>query len=258
MSDFIHKKVIPIVPKKWQDYLLQHYTIIFQNGFEEGDFSAWTGTVIQGSGSLAVSSGSAHHGSYKATASNSSQSDAYCRYLEANGYTIAYAREYVKISAYPNENAYTGFIGLVGSADAYTKAGAGIKNNHWAAYYLTSVPGDAFYESAVTFSLDTWYCLEVKGVVSTTVGEVRVYVDGTEIITWTGLDTSYGQIYGMRCGLSCWQTGTVTIIFDCCVYADTGPIGPEVPVVVAKVIAKADTGPSPRSKLGFNPTTLKL
>jgi hypothetical protein len=29
MSDFIHREVIPKVPKKWQDYLLQHWTIIF-------------------------------------------------------------------------------------------------------------------------------------------------------------------------------------------------------------------------------------
>lgn len=244
MSKYAHEVLAPKLTQRQREKLFQFFTQLFSNGFEEGNFSAWTGTVIQGSGSLSVSSGSAHHGTYKATASNNNLSDSYCYYTGGTGYTTAYAREYVKISAYPNENNYTGFIGLNDSGQGVTKAGGGIRNNHWAAYYVTSIGGDYVYESSVTFSLGTWYCIEVKGVVNAATGEVRVYIDGTERITLTGLNTTYaGNIYGLRCGLSCWQTSTVTIIFDCCVYADAyiGVEGGVTTITVTDSVSLSDS-----------------
>ena len=55
---------------------------------------------------------------------------------------------------------------------------------------LVSASPTTSYDYSTTFVDDTWYYLEVKFVKDATNGEYRIWLNGTEVITQTGLDTS--------------------------------------------------------------------
>src|SRR3990172_7268216 len=44
LEKYVHKEVFPRISAFERNYLTQFFTEYFNNGFEEGDFSAWTST----------------------------------------------------------------------------------------------------------------------------------------------------------------------------------------------------------------------
>src|SRR3989337_2094782 len=67
LEAYVHKHIFPRVSEFERNYLTKYFTVIFSDGFESGDFSAWTGTV----GGPTVSNVQAHHGTYSCRASGS-------------------------------------------------------------------------------------------------------------------------------------------------------------------------------------------
>ncbi len=80
----------------------------------------------------------------------------------------------------------------------------------------------------VTLNVDTWYCLEVKAVKGTSNGELRVYLDGSEVITGTNLDMGSNDFGMILVGLECYPAPStlVNVYTDCLVVADAY-VGPE-------------------------------
>ena len=65
MSEFAHKVLAPKLTEKQRQLLFKYFTTIFEDSFESGDFSAWTGGV---GGTHTVTSEKSYQGSYSAKA----------------------------------------------------------------------------------------------------------------------------------------------------------------------------------------------
>jgi hypothetical protein len=224
-------------------------TQLFSDGFESGDFSAWSGTQVGGAGaSLTVENLNPHHGTYNEKAVVGTQAGSYAQVYKAFTQTTVFAREYVKFTATPSTNGdATAFIDIRSSLN-YQIARVGIRKDpsdstvKWWIRYSDGgqLNNDAYYAGAV--STDTWYCLEVKIVANdASNGEYRVYIDGTERITLTGKNTSGATDIGsLRTGVNHYNPSSSfaqTAYIDCVVVADAY-IGPETTVTLQTV---ADT-----------------
>jgi len=213
--------------------------VIFEDGFESGDFSAWTGTSVVGTGSTnAVISTNPYSGTYCSEhyvgAGNGLRAYAQKSFTAQ---TTAYARAYIKFANVPTgTDDHWRFLVLYGASDSKIVVNAKIVNSfetggvRWSIQYKDgdSYTLDRSYSDSRPVA-DTWYCVEIKAVVDGSVGEARMWVDGVEIYTETGLtnngatssvdSTRVGEVYS-------WGDDAHTIYSDCVVVSDAY-IGPE-------------------------------
>ncbi|MEM2147952.1 MAG: hypothetical protein QXJ94_05045 [Candidatus Bathyarchaeia archaeon] len=226
LERYVHEKIFPKVSAWQREYLAQYFTVIFQDGFESGDFSAWTGTKVYSGCSLTVVTEQAHHGSRSAKAVSTSGNIDYpaCCYKTFTAQTTLFARAYVRWASFPSSNNRDQVL------ETYEGATFGVINDagtmKWSLWYKTGT--SSWYEKRVaspTPQLNTWYCLEIKAVKGTS-GEVRWYLNGTEIANATGINTSQHPNNEVDAGLTYSQSAH-TVYLDCVVIADTGPIGQE-------------------------------
>lgn len=168
-------------------------TVLFEDQFETGDFSAWTGNVAQ----VSVVNTTSHHGSYCAKLANSGTADSACYKTFGTTYNMINGRVYAKVASIPLADggwlSLLGFhmTGVVTNGVAY----AGLANSggiiKWFLKYRT-FPGTwgTAYSATPTIDLNQWYCLEIKHVGSPVAGEDRLYIDGVEVIAITGLNNN--------------------------------------------------------------------
>ncbi|HEX68708.1 MAG TPA: hypothetical protein ENG10_00220, partial [Candidatus Bathyarchaeota archaeon] len=74
LEEYVHKYIFPRISAKQREYLAQFFTTLFEDGFESGDFSAWTDTYTEGSPTVSVVSNPVHQGSYAEKATTNSGS----------------------------------------------------------------------------------------------------------------------------------------------------------------------------------------
>jgi hypothetical protein len=208
-------------------------TTIFSDVFESNDFTAWTATVNANGGTIAVQSTVKHHGDYAqavtvADASPNAYGASYI--IFGSSYTTIYGRSVHQWSAFPitngkfhcakfknTANGDTATWGLLKDADGHT------------AWFIYNAATTTYYTYEEVINIDTQYTLEAKVVISATVGELRLYRNGTEIITQTGLNTGATAIQRFYTGLFNAVSGDTpagTFYTDCVVVADAY-IGPE-------------------------------
>lgn len=199
-------------------------TQIFSDGFESGDFSAWTSTT----GSPAVVSTQKHHGTYSAEfdASNERANKTFA------GQTTVFVRTYLRLGAVPPSGQLIRFLNLFGGASEIARLiiieSTGLRLR-LTRYYPTTTT----FNYAYSFQANTWYCIELKFAKSVS-GEYRVYLNGSEVITNTGIDTSgAGDASEIRAGQT-YSDYTVTSWVDCVVVADAY-IGPEAGAALKEV-----------------------
>ena len=205
-------------------------TEIFADGFESGNFSAWTGTAQSGA-VIAVSTDFAHHGTYSAkiTGLGIAGEYAYAYKTSTSALSNVYMRSYVKFG---NLSTADGFI-EVGTA-AFTdtvrstliaKAGRNFATNKWSirAYVGTALTN--YYESGTsTIDTNTWYSVELHEIISATVGVLQLWVDGVLKIDQSGLVTNgRGNIDELLVGSQYLNTATSPDYYfynDCTVVAN--------------------------------------
>lgn len=208
-------------------------TEIFNNGFDSGDFSAWTSTDYAGTAPT-VQSAAKHHGTYamKSALTNAGNYGVALKSITATA--AAYVRSYVYVSALPASGnrllAGTGFIDNT-SGGGYDNPSIYIYNDagtmKWSVNYTDS-GGYKWADSAgTTIVANTWYCVEVYRKMSTTIGEVRLFVDGTEKITVTGLADNSGVTLAMVQAGGYSPVALSTNVYVDCVVAADAYIGPE-------------------------------
>ena len=193
-------------------------TEIFSDGFESGDFSAWDTT----SGAPAVSSGGAHHGTYKAEFNANAE---YTQEEFSQGTTPIYHRFYFQVNALP---ASSGETCSLGSIELYVAGYSAIRvmlyhdgsSVVFRAEYRDS--GAYVYQNSDEVSpvINTWYCLEMKvNEGSGSSAEWRVWLDGTPLndLSRDG-DMTYDMRY-IRVGTEELDY-TATMLADCVVVAD--------------------------------------
>ena len=233
LENYVHEHIFPKVSPATRDYLAQFFTELFNNGFEEGNFSAWTAI----SGTVSVQSTTKHTGTYgmKAEfASNWANS-----YAQKSGLTggvpTAFTRFYFQIDTLPADGTGVFLLELVDTAFA-TIAYVGLYRSG-ANYQLRltrSRPATVSTNYNFSAATGTWYCVEIKFFENASTGEYRVYLDGTERITDTGLNTSGADFDKIRVGRGAQGYSPFSVYIDCVVVADAY-IGPESGVTVQTV-----------------------
>lgn len=187
--------------------------IIFQNGFEEGDFSAWTGT----SGTPTVTSANPHHGSCEMTIN----AGEYC-YETIVAANIRYIRAYVWFIALPTSNVYrisvcgfanSDFMGYPYYATAYKDPADSLVK-----FAIRNEYSNTWAISTLQPSIGQWYYVEIKFSKGAT-GEL--WVDGVSEATLTCFNL---QVDAAIAGSPASNQGSAYI--DCVVVADAY-IGPE-------------------------------
>lgn len=152
-------------------------TEVFSNGFEEGDFSAWTGT----SGSPAIVESPVHHGTYAAECEGSENV-----YYTFTGMSEAYARLYFQFTTAPSVSGQLEVCDLfVTTRDngirclVYNDAGT-LK---WRVSVLNSGLGTTVDTAdSPNPIVDTWYCIELYWKAGTA-GGAKLYVDDALVLT---------------------------------------------------------------------------
>jgi len=196
--------------------------ILFSDGFESGDFSAWTGTT----GTPIIVSDPVHHGSYAAEFNASGD---YCSKTLGADYTTCYYRAYIRFDTLPPvANDFTTLMMMKDGATTICETRTRNLSGDAQIQFVWYKPStDTLYYDA-NWSVDTWYCLEIKYYRHATLGEYRVYLDGVNVISKTAIDTTGVAgvdtiILGRVSSNGAW---TPTIYGDCVVVADAY-IGPE-------------------------------
>lgn len=176
-KEFLEKAVYPIYVDP---------TIIFSDGFESNDFSAWTSTS-EGSGCTVETSDTwSHHGTYSA------------HFLLANGQTAASARKTLASSQdFIAVRLYVKWVNISDSANGQRQqlirimesdtvsfaaiGGVEYVDGHFRWWLTASRFTEEDIYALSDVALDTVYCVEVT--FDYVNGECKLYVDGTALIT---------------------------------------------------------------------------
>jgi len=193
---------------------------IFSDGFESGDFSAWTGTT----GTPTVETSPVHHGTY--VMKNPSGTHYVNKTLGA-AYAEIFVRVYARFSALTTDTDYGTEIMKVGKATNWNYATLvrAVKTAGPVVFMMSS-GAHARVDTDVAIAIDTWYCVELKR--RTTSGTVDLYINGV-------LEASFAYDYydadTVQVGGTAQQVSNA--YFDCVVVADAY-IGTEAAGVTVK------------------------
>jgi hypothetical protein len=191
---------------------------LFSDGFESGDFSAWTGT----SGTPTVQSTIKHHGTYAAL-SDASNSEL-CYKTGMTALDPAYIRAYFYFDALPSSD--TEFYSLLQTYISSLDCWVSVYNQGGTIKWRIGRSGSNFGYSTNSPVINTWYCVEVKVVSHPDV--FHLYIDGVEVASTTG--TATGTVNTLYIGG--WdKTESVNVYWDC-VVVDDAYIGVEADVTV--------------------------
>lgn len=215
------------VPK---NFTLDPY--IFEDGFESGDFSAWTGTYESNSteGDLSVQTSIKHSGSYAADVSihyvDAWWIDAYFYKDLSSTYTELYARAYFYFSGTLPADLIGLILALRTATYPYEIANVGVLANGggWRLRYSDNgtLTSSTYSETVQT---GTWYCIEIYGKLGNGDGVVKLWRNGTEIISVSGIiNNDIGEISQVRAGVDNGYRGTYHVYVDD-VIVDTSYIG---------------------------------
>ncbi|MEM2568190.1 MAG: hypothetical protein QXH20_06965 [Candidatus Bathyarchaeia archaeon] len=225
-------------------YLQQNFDIdptIFQDGFESGDFSNWTGTYVDTGQTLEVSTEQKHHGTYSVKTVCTDASKRAFAYKEWSTVETVYARVYVYVTQAVLSASTRSLMFLMLHDKSYPITSVGRARKLWVGIvspnrnFLIQYSDDnnspaGSYTSSKTLSLNTWYCIEVMHKHGDgTNGIYRVYINGELEVEWTGLDTNNFYADRLKVGMveGWYDTNDYgTWYIDCVVVADTY-IGPE-------------------------------
>lgn len=163
---------------------------IFEDGFESGDFSNWTGTI----GTPIVVSTQKYGGTYSFEGDATNK---FC-YKDFTGQITIFVRGYFRFSALPTTSGQVRFLRLGYGSGAWGNLIARLilewTGTHGLTLHLQSGYPESVFSYPISMSPNTWYPFEIKFVKHATNGEYRVWFDDNEVITVTGLDTSGASV----------------------------------------------------------------
>lgn len=180
---------------------------IYEDGFESGDFSSWTGTT-ENTGVATVQNVTRHHGTWAMQVSNLQFATSIARADKNIGaVTDAYVRVYGRMEDMFTYDGYNSIGGWVRNQAGGSIACAVFQKNSsghlWgvrlfdpSTYYLASS-----YSSIVS---DRWYQIELRVKVDGSAGILQLWVDGVLQVNVTGIDTNNrGSIDQVSVGIYC-------------------------------------------------------
>jgi hypothetical protein len=228
---YVHKHIFPKVSPEMREYLANYFTVLFSDGFESGDFSAWTKTTTNEGSSITVEDTAPKSGTKdaKCITTSGTGAAAYVYIDFGSEYTELYARAYVRLSTLLiNNGSYVQLLGFQRAGDGSGIAYASVHKTSGVVYFSIRGRNAGTYQiddSAVSPVVDTYYCVEIYTKIASPDGVWTLWIDGTQVLNVTGLDTTQrGNIQSVLCGL--YSTEATTAYFDDVVVADAY-IGPE-------------------------------
>jgi hypothetical protein len=170
---------------------------IFEDGFESGSFSKWTGTSISSGETATVSATKPYAGSYSGkftTNSGNGWEYSYCH--KSVDVSEVYVRGYFNISGglpLVDNSDRLYFLRLVGGQ---TLVYTGIMREGGVDRWVILVRNGANWmnwKSAATPSpqMGTWVCVELHWKSDATQGLAELYINGVKIVWVTGINTAY-------------------------------------------------------------------
>lgn len=228
LEDYVHKHVFPRVSQAYREYLTQFFTELFNNGFEEGNFSAWTGTEIGSGNTAEVSNAQAHHGTYSGHfIGQAGVWNARC-YKTFTAGLERYVRWYIRFVNFPSVDGYQIRFGApLGGASTevvrfFFDQSSGNKR--------INIQGFPWVQAGAynyAFQNNTWYCVEYGFKSDASTGFHKVWLDGSLVINLTDRNTSsVGSPSRTDMGVHQCINFAGEFYVDCVVVADAY-IGPE-------------------------------
>jgi len=208
--------------------------VFFEDGFESGSFSSWTGTAVTTGETATVVNIIAHHGSYSATFTSNGNGGferAFC-YKTITSSSELYARSYFRVAISGIADNDDRFYFIIFRAGSNTAAFAGWRQIGGVVKWnllIRDGTGWAGAYSAASPLLNQWYCVELHWKKDATSGVGELWVDGVFVCSVTGKNTAYyGDVNRVDFGLAeIVNCAASTVYGDCSVIAETY-VGPEV------------------------------
>lgn len=188
--------------------------ILFEDGFESGDFSAWTGTTTTTGDTAGVSQVMPYeenfHGRLYSNGVSSGTELALCYYSLSPGRLEIFARAYFNIAyglSLDDADDRFGLLNLRDAASGWMMANLRIQRvNGVDKFCLVITSGENTWAITTTDEIypqqNSWFSIEFYFKVHHSEGEGRVWINGVERLVVTGKNTaSYGTIDQVRFGL---------------------------------------------------------
>jgi photosystem II stability/assembly factor-like uncharacterized protein len=236
---------------------------LFVDGFETGNFSAWTATGGDGNYSYDVETQNAHTGVYDANFSAAASSDSWV-YKNITPSNITHLRQFVKLAALPSDGTRT-YLGTIESVNSQNTVDAYVENVGGQYYWglFTAINGVVYEDreaAASNLTAGTYYCIETCRDVTN--GLNCLWVDGVLKVAAPHSNAGISTI--IACGIS-WTDSAATVYVDD-VEASTAYIGTTVnttptptptpsPTPTATPTPTPTPSPTPTPTLNPNETT---
>jgi len=215
----------------------------FGDGFESGNFSAWSGVVTRGGNMMSVVTEQAHSGTYSSKSVYAGGLWAECEKGGLGTNNFLYARGYFRIaSGWSVAAAGRMFEVLMVVSGASIRARAVIYffggNLQWK---LIAWFGSGSRESGnlQVVNVDQWYSIELYYARNATSEQARMWIDGVPKSTLTGVSPSQETINGVYVGFHNVNlaAGDAVTVFGDDIVVDDEYIGPSTPVTNAPPVA---------------------
>ena len=245
-----------VVPSDGSIYYRPEARVLFQDEFESGDFSGWSGTYSSSGGNVVVASVNAYegfyHGRFQTNAVASGVKYAYCYCDLSPSVSEVYARGYFyTVGGLPLDDNYDRF-GLIGfevngqlQCTFRVHRSGGVDR-----FNIVGLNGAGTVEAStdVVYPVEgQWYCLELYIRVHDSRGEYRAWINGVERISITNVNSArYGVgVSRVRFGL----TATLNVQHLVEVYCDSVVISTRYVGQLYKfaVIGSAEENPAIRN-----------
>ncbi len=201
---------------------LRTTSALFQDGFEGGNFDAWSGTATSSGGALQVVSSPVHDGQHAAHATTSAAGQNANTY-----YSLSSALPTVDMSLYVNYATYNSGTQPVlvmyqtsgGENIAYLRIS--YYGSGFAVLQIANYANGQIYTSApFTFSTNTWYNVEMRVTVGSSTGALQGWLNGELLINAVNINTGANNIGRVEAGCA-YSWAADNLYFDGVTIADS-------------------------------------
>lgn len=196
--------------------------IIFEDGFESGDISAFDGKREAAGGVVTVEQIAPAFGNYHmvGTIPPGETHGRACVYKSVN-LPICYARAYINIVDLPDSSRGFTLISFV-RPDGATPGVVRVRDEAFEVVWQDSARGYHSQMSSVPLERGRYYLLELMSKPGAGDGELKLYIDEKEVLSLTGLDSGSGPITEVRFGaVILINAGGATVYADQCAIGDS-------------------------------------
>lgn len=173
---------------------------ILESGFETGDFSEWTNSLIESGNAVTVDAAAANTGAFGLRVDTTGSNDDAWVGASVEGTTDVYSRFRVKLVENVSSGNHQMIFSNATSATGSTVTTVAVRSASGYTNRLTYYAGGSYRYTDTYLALDTWYCVELHTKIGAGDGQAQVWVDGNLVGDAQGLNTGTTPISWVRVG----------------------------------------------------------